>query len=114
MFLRYRFNHGESGGDVYDRISDWCARAPPRRRAAHGARRVHGRGVPACRWSSMLREFARHGGGRQYPNYVIVTHGLTMRCLFMCPPRPAAVPAPVPALRAPALSPARAGRGDAF
>jgi broad specificity phosphatase PhoE len=51
--FRYRFHHGESGGDVWDRVSDW--------------------------WASAFREFSRH----RYDNYVIVTHGLTMRCIFM-------------------------------
>ena len=49
----YRFEHGESGGDVWDRISDW--------------------------WASMFRDMSR----LQVRNYVIVTHGITQRCLCM-------------------------------
>uniref|UniRef100_A0A7S4J7C4 Uncharacterized protein n=1 Tax=Guillardia theta TaxID=55529 RepID=A0A7S4J7C4_GUITH len=49
----YRFEHGESGGDVWDRISGW--------------------------WASVFRDMARY----RYPNYVIVTHGITMRLFCM-------------------------------
>jgi broad specificity phosphatase PhoE len=49
----YRFEHGESGGDVWDRVSDW--------------------------WASMFRDMTR----LSVKNYVIVTHGITQRCLCM-------------------------------
>ena len=49
----YRFEHGESGGDVWDRVSDW--------------------------WASMFRDMTR----LSVENYVIVTHGITQRCLCM-------------------------------
>lgn len=50
----FRFNHGESGADVYDRISDFL--------------------------STLMRDFEKN----DFPNnVVIVTHGLTMRLFIM-------------------------------